>query len=149
MLGLHLKTHHNHLLPNHCLLFIHNHLHISIHNIKCLQLKQHLYWLHWLRYFRVFLSLSMQMIQQHLNIMITAFLCPHLLTIQDLYCPDLILHLQGHPLQYIVLWHLSLCFINGDMCCYADGLSELHYRCVTYICKRLKRCSRNPQPGTS
>jgi len=49
----------------------------------------------------------------------------------NLYCPDLILHLQGQTSQYTVSWHICLGFTSGNM------LVALCHKCVTYIYKRL------------
>lgn len=36
-----------------------------------------------------------------------SFLCCEIKWMLNIYCPDLILHLQGVDLQYLTLWHLS------------------------------------------
>jgi len=62
-----------------------------------------------------------------------------------LHRPDLILHLQGQALQYLVSWCLHLGFtLRGHAGCYAGGLSELYHKCVTYVHKRLMICTLNP-----
>jgi hypothetical protein len=54
------------------------------------------------------------------------------------YHPELILHLQGQVLHYLASQCLHLCLFSGRRAgCCVDGLSELHYKCVTDVQKKV------------